>query len=483
MPLILALDLGTSSTRTALFTAGGERLVHTTAQQSYPLLTDGGGKAELDPHVLKAALLACLRQTVEIFRADPALRGEKIVASGFSCFWHGLMGTDAAGLPLTQVYTWADARPSAAAKRLRQELSESEIHARTGCMLRSSFWTAKLTWLRAAEPELFARVARWMSVAEWLQLELCGAANCAIAMATGTGLFNPNTLTWDAEMLGRCGVNVGQLQSLSDDPQRTGAALAKELPELAETLWYPGIGDGAASNLGSGATRPGYAAINVGTSAALRIMREGVVATSPFGLFCYRVDARRYLVGGAISNAGNLFAWCKRELKVEEDPMRLEELLAERPRPLHELTVLPFWTVERAPTWNEEQTGVIAGITQNTTSLDLLQAITEATYHRMARIAELLLATEVEAPKFLVSGGIQHSPTAMQRLANVLGRTIYANPEPEASIRGAAVYAIEKLGWAIPEAPLGTPIAAEPEIAALYAEERARQTALEHRFS
>jgi gluconokinase len=389
------------------------------------------------------------------------------------------MGTDAKGKPLTRYVTWADARPAAAAAKLREEMSEKAVHARTGCMLRASFWPAKLVWLRKAEPALFRRVARWMSVAEWLQRELCGAAHCAIGMATGTGMFDPTRLDWYRALMERCRVTPEQLLPLSDDPVATGRVLAKEFPELAKTPWFPAIGDGATSNLGSGATRPGYAAINVGTSAALRIMREGKKARAPLGLFAYRVDAERYLVGGALSNAGNLRAWCLRELRLDENPAALEKQLAERPAPEHGLVVLPFWTVERAPTWNEEQTGVIVGMTQTTTALDLLQATTEASYHRIARIAELLLASERETPKFLVSGGIQNSPTAMQRMADVLGKTIYANPEPEASLRGAAVYAMEKLGLDVPPLKLGKPIRPRAKIARIYAAEREKQTALE----
>jgi gluconokinase len=480
--LILALDLGTSSTRTALFDAAGNRLVATTAQEAYPLLTTPDGGAELEPEALREAVARCFAQTLAHLRNTPALRGRRIAGIGVSCFWHSLVGTDAKGTPATRVVTWADSRGRGDVAELRRELSEKAVHARTGCMLRASFWPAKLLWLRRTQPRLFARVRQWMSPAEWLQLTLTGDANCALGMATGTGLFNPVKLDWDAAMLRRCGVARGQLRPLSDEPSMIGGALAAQFPELAGVPWFPGIGDGAASNLGSGATRPGLAAINVGTSAALRVMREGRDARAPFGLFCYRVDARRYLVGGAVSNAGNLRAWCLRELRLEAGDA-LEEQLASRPGPSHGLTVLPFWTAERAPTWNEDQPGIINGIGQHTTALDLLQAITEASYHRLARIAELLLADEPAVPKILVSGGIQKSRVAMQRLADVLGQPIYANPEPEASIRGAAIFALEKLGMRVPDLRSGQPVRPRARIAALYSAAREQQIALEARMA
>ncbi len=477
-PLILTLDIGTSSARSSLFDGEGHRLLRTTAQQTYPLISSNDGAAELEPSTLLEAVLHCLETTFGHYRSDAKLRGRPIIGIGVSCFWHSMIGVDAAGKPLTRIITWADARCREDAAALREEFSEKTIHARTGCMLRASFWPAKLAWLKRTQPKLFKRVRRWLSPAEWLQQTLAGEANCAIGMATGTGLFNPSKINWDSALLDRFDVSRDQLLPLSDAPSETGGRLASQFPELRGVPWFPGIGDGAASNLGSGATKPGLAAINVGTSAALRVMREGKEARAPFGLFCYRVDARRYLVGGAISNAGNLRAWCLRELRLDTG-YALEEQLALRPSPAHGLTVLPFWAAERAPTWNEDLRGAILGINLHTNALDLLQAITEATYHRIAQIAALVVKDEKAPPKFLVSGGIQHSREAMQRLADVLGHSVYANPEPEASIRGAAVFVLEKLGREIAKLELQRPIKCRQKIAALYAEERKRQEKLE----
>jgi gluconokinase len=294
-------------------------------------------------------------------------------------------------------------------------------------------------------------------------------------MASGTGLLNAHTLGWDEALLERFQLTPGHMNDLTESPVE--CARSRAFPRLAGARWYPALGDGAASNLGSGATRPGLAAINVGTSAALRVMRGGVVRPFPFGLFCYRVDAERHLIGGAVSNAGNLRAWCLRELRLDE--AALEGQLAARPLPAHGLTVLPFWSAERAPTWDEDRRGRIDGITFSTTGLDILQALNEASYYRIALIAEMIVKQERAAPRFIVSGGIQHSSSSLRRLANILNRPIYPNAEPEASIRGAAVYALEREGGEIEPLRLGRPVRPERAAAAAYGEERARHAAMD----
>jgi gluconokinase len=474
-PAILALDLGTSSTRAAVYDATGARFHETTAQVLYPLHTDPGGRADLDPRAIERAVERTVGKTL---RAWVRKNGGPIAAVGVSCFWHSLLGLDARGRPITPIYTWADSRCLHDAEDLRRRSGEHAIHARTGCMARASFWPAKLLWLRRTQPRLFRRVARWVSPAEWIQQRWCGPATSSLSMASGTGLLNGHTLRRDPRLLTRCGLVEAKLNPLSDEPVRISATRARRFPALAGAVWYPALGDGAASNLGSGATRPGFAAINVGTSAALRVVveddatkRRGPLA--PFGLFAYRVDERRRLVGGAVSNAGNLRAWALRELKLPRDPARLESLLRARARPAEELTLLPFWMAERAPTWPEEMPSAVIGITQATSALDLLQALQEATDHRLAQIADEVAKAARRGLKCIVSGGIRHSPEALQRLANVLGRPVYVSDEPEASLRGAACFALERLGH-VPKA-LKFAQVIRPHRAAAQAYLRARQ--------
>ena len=466
--------------RAALFDHRARRLPGTISQQTHSVSHSDDGAAELAPETLLTGVGHCLKETLA------RTRGRTVTAVGVSCFWHSLVGADARGKAVTPVFTWADSRCRDDAARLREDLSEKAYHQKTGCMLRASFWPAKLRWLARTKPRLFGRVARWQSPAEWLASQFCdGDANaCAYGMATGTGLFNPRTLRWETKLAGLCKVRPDQLGPLSEQPLRLSDKMRRQHPELAQAQWWPAIGDGAASNLGSGATRPARAAINVGTSAAFRVMREGHDARSPFGLFCYRVDATRYVVGGAVSNAGNLRAWCRRELNLPRDDAALDRALSARPGPLTSLVTLPFWSAERAPTWCEALRGELSGLSQNTTALDILQATTEAVYHRLARIADLSLGQSPAATKIIVSGGILKSSGLLQRLADVLGRPVHPSTEPEATLRGAAVYALEKAGVKIDAGRdeglvSGAVVRPRARLSRLYAQERQKQQRLE----
>ena len=80
---------------------------------------------------------------------------------------------------------------------------------------------------------------------------------------------------------------------------------------------------------------------------------------------------------------------------------------------------------------------------------------------------------------FIVSGGVQHSPNSLQRLANVLGRAVHTSSEPEASLRGAAVFALEQLGCRVAPLKLGRAIKPAAASARAYVQARQRQAQLE----
>ena len=462
--LILACDLGTSSTRSALFDAQGVRLRSSTAHRAYPLQTSPDGRAELDPGQVLRAVVQCIDHSHRT-----AGRG-MITAVGMSCFWHSLLGVDAQGQAATPIVTWADSRAAPDATRLRTRTAERGYHQRTGCMLRATFWPAKLRYLRRTRPQLVARVTRWVSPAEWLLEQFTGTGRCAHGMGTATGLYDPARLDWDPASLRLAGVHTGQLNPLSDEPLTLSPAYARRWPRLAGAKWFPGIGDGAASNLGAGALGQGTAAINVGTSAAIRVVRERGRPRAPFGLFCYRIDRRRYLIGGAITNAGSLLAWCRAQLALP-GARALEHALARPVGATAGLLVAPLWMGERSPDWRMRPGGAITGITQSTSAVDLVQAITTASYQRLARVAALIPGAR--GVRLIVGGGILASPASLQRLSDCLGATLFPTIDPELSLRGAAVLALERCA-AAPRPPRTLP-AVRPrraEVVALRAQRR-----------
>jgi gluconokinase len=441
--MVIALDVGTSSARASLYDDAGRPLREGFHQVPYEPRVSADGGVEHDPARLLDAVATCLDAVTVRARGDGEIRGV-----GVTTFWHGLLGFDAADRPVTPIYMWADSRAAREAARLRETLDEASLHARTGCHLHSSYWPAKLRWLAREAPALVQRVARWGSFGESLELELFGDAATSLSMASGTGLFDVTAARWDGDALAAAGLDGTRLFAVVDRTEGHRGLRAPwptRWPTLRAIPWFPAIGDGAAGNVGSDCVTPDRIALNVGTSAALRLVPAGA-APPPRGLWRYAVDRKTPLLGGATSEGGNVLAWCRGVLRLPDDAA-LEDTLAARAPDAHGLTVLPFLAGERAPGWRGDKRGVIAGLSLHTDALDIVHAALEAVALRLARVYALL-APHAAAEHVIVAsgGGVTRSRAWSRMLADALGHTIAWSPEPEATSRGAALLALDALG-------------------------------------
>lgn len=476
------MDIGSSSTRSALFDEKGRVLAETVASRKYAVRYSSAGAAELSPALLERASLACLQETFQARRVSHSLGRIPIVAVGASAFWHSLLGLDKKGQPLTPVFTWADSRCTADAAQLRKEFDEKKIHARTGCMLRASFWPAKLRWLRRTQPRLFQRVVGWVSPADWIFEQLFGATGSSHSMASASGLYDLRAKRWDISLCEACGIEISQLEALTE----TARASHSKFRDIGNPRIFTAIGDGAAGNLGSGADSIGRIAINIGTSAAVRMLdsiKGNAAKRIPFGLFRYAVDRERTVLGGAVSNAGNLHRWYLRQLRLEENESKLEKALSRSAAARDAITVLPFWVGERAPTWPENLGGAIVGLTQASDAAQILRASNCAVFYRLAEILDLLETATGRAREIIVSGGILHSSASLRLLADALGRDLCISPQAEASLRGAAVYILEKLGHKPAPLRKGKNVRHDRDLARKHRLRREQQAALETTLS
>jgi gluconokinase len=445
-PYVLSLDIGTSSVRAGLFDRGGRGVPGVETHLAHAPETTPDGGVEMDPDGLVEA--ACWVLSTALAQSGP--RASEIAGVAVSTFWHSILGVDAADRPTTPVMMWADTRSVREVEFLRQKLDEAAVHARTGCPFHTSYVPPKLLWLHRERAEAFGRTQRWLSPGEYLFLRLFGTPRCSVSMASGTGMLNQRAMDWDDELLHILPIDRQQLSPVEELTPSRGLRpeFAHRLPGLAEAAWIPAVGDGACSNIGSGCTGPERAALMVGTSGAMRVVCP-VASTAgeplaPPGLWCYRIDAARPLIGGALSNGGNLFAWLHDTLRLP-DSSEVEAALAAMSPDAHGLTVLPFLAGERSPGWIASARAAFTGISWSTHPLDILRAGLESVAYRFAQIAERL-PLRADTQIVATGGALLPSPAWTQIVCDALGRPLIASEEPEASSHGAALLALETLG-------------------------------------
>lgn len=444
-PLILALDIGTSSVRAALYDGAGNVLPETFVKNERLLeVTDDGG-AEID------ALAACkqIERAIDDVLEKSSKINEEIEYVAVSAFWHSLVGIDEKGNPTTKVFGWADTRSSSFVQFLRSGLDEGEIHNRTGARFHSSYWTAKLVWLKQKFPEIFAKTAKWLSFSDLLARRFFGEAVTSLSMASGTGIFDVRKCLWDQEICRFLQISPEKLPRIARETETFSLSpkWARRWLKLENAKWFPAIGDGAANNVGAGCVEKSKAALMIGTSGAMRVAYEGrVPARIPVGLWCYRIDREKIIIGGALSDGGGLFRWLKDNLSLSGTDDDIENEISRRLPDAHGLTFLPFLAGERSVGYHENARGAILGLKMATDAIDIVQAALEAVAFRFAEIYDQL--NEICKIKQVVASGgaLRESPVWTQIIADVLAQKIFLPDTREASSRGAVLFALEKIG-------------------------------------
>lgn len=450
-PLVLAIDMGSSSIRALLFDAAGRQLDSSETQLSHELKTSADGGSQADAVHLLDLSIQCIDKSLKL----AGVRSKDIGAVAACCFWHSLLGLNDNGEPTTPVLMWSDKRSGTDVATLRERIDPERLHRRTGCRPHSSYWPAKLLWLQRTQPEQWNRTRHWVSFPDFVTLRLQGELTTSLSMASGTGLFHTNRLSWDEESMDAVGLDAVRMPALTDrdkplSPMTSG--FAKRWPALAKIPWFPAIGDGAAANIGAGCVGNNLIAVTVGTSAAMRLIvdhkpRDRSISQLPMQLWCYLLDRNFKVLGGALSNGGNVTEWLV-ETMVKGSFEAISEQAAGLEPDSHGLTFLPFLAGERSPSWNDLATGTLSGIRLSTTPSDIYRAALEATAFRLAEIHDDLMLIASDSYEIHANGSaVLSSPLWLQIIADTLGHeveTVVA--QTEASAQGAAICALESLG-------------------------------------
>ncbi|MGW0517905.1 gluconokinase [Crossiella sp. NPDC003009] len=430
--VVLGIDLGTTATKVVAADRRGRVLA--LAERGYPMRTDQPGLAVHDPDRVLHAALAAVRECVQTCQ-------EPVRGLSFTGAMHTLIGLDANYRPITPSLSWADNRAIEQAARLRADPASAQLHRATGTPVHPFAPLSKLVWFAEQDPD--TKPAYWCALKDFVLRHFTGRLVTEHSYSSGSGLMNIHELAWHQPSLELAGIRAEQLPELlapTDSlPLRDGVAddlgLPRGLPVVA------GGGDGPLANLGVGAVRPGMAALSLGTSGALRVVRTEPGIDERGRTFCYGIAEGYWVLGGAVSNGGVVSQWAA-ELVGEED---MADLLAEAalvPPGANGLFALPYLLGERAPWWDPDPRGLLLGLRRDHGRAELTRAMVEGVAQQLALVRDAVRETGAEVSPVRATGGSFRSALWGQLIAAALDTDLEITEDSEGSGLGACL-----LGW------------------------------------
>lgn len=451
-PWFLGIDLGTGSCKSTIVDEKAQILGF--GSGDYAGANTYQKWNEQEPGSILAGMIHSVRVALE----QAGVEGSQCQGLSIGGALHSLLAINRSGEPITGVITWADGRGAAQAQALRRTPQAAELYQHTGCPAHGMYPLYKIMWLRQEKPEIYSQAARYITAKEYVFEKLTGQRMIDYSLASGSSLLNVQSLRWDSLALETAGIQPGQLsQPVSPLTTVKGLkpGLAAQLGLPRDTLVVLGSSDAANSNLGAGTVHPWQATCMIGTSGAFRIPSPKPILDPAARTWCYAVDEKHWLVGGAINNGGIAFSWLRDAInqafpqQSSQAPLTYEDLivLAGQAGPgAGGLICLPFFTGERSPNWNLNARAVFFGLSLEHNIRHMARALLEGVAFRMRTLDDILFELVGQIREIRASGGFTHSDLWPQIVASALNRNLLVPTWGETSSLGSAFWAMVGAG-------------------------------------
>jgi len=435
MRTLLAIDIGTSSTKAALYSNQGECLAQTS--MSYPVQIPRTGWAEQNPLDWWDAVCKCTREII------PAAGNRTIAGVGISGQTPSLVAVDAEGIPLRPALLWLDRRADEQASWLREHLGLDVAIARTGNTIDSYYGGVKWLWFKQHEPGLYQRTWKILQASSTIIHRLTGETVLDYSQA---GLCSPcfhlHQRCWDPDTCQLMGIDPGKLPRLVPSTEIVGqvsqqAGESTGIP--AGTSVVAGGGDYALACLGAGGLKRGDAVAMLGTAGNLLV--PDPAGSDPRLINTVHVTGGALCLGGVM--AGGLIHWLRDLLDLEEDDLftTLEAEAAATPPGAEGLVFLPYIMGERTPIWDPKARGVFFGLNARHRRGHLYRAVLEGVAYAFRQMLEIVCDHGTDINAITLTDGGAASPLWRQIFADVLGIPTHGVGKSGGTLLGTALLA------------------------------------------
>ena len=448
MKYLLALDQGTSSSRSIVFAPDGH--IVGMAQQEFRQIYPHPSWVEHDPLEIWSSQLATMRAVLK----DANIRAQDIACIGITnqrettVVWNRKTGQ-----PIYNAIVWQDRRAEPVCAKLRQEGHDKLVQSKTGLLIDAYFSGTKLQWILDNVPQARAMSAKgelaFGTVDTWLIWNLTkGRVHATdVSNASRTMLLNVHTNQWDSELMSMLHIDSNLMPTVQSSSSDFGVIDAEW---LGHPLPIGGVaGDQQSALFGQACWREGQAKNTYGTGCFMLMHTGNQFQTSQNGLITTSAaqisDKPEFALEGSVFIGGAVVQWLRDGLHAFKNSSDIESL-AQTVTDADGVVMVPAFTGLGAPYWNADARGTVVGITRGTTmahfaraalesiafqSTALLQAMSkDAVHHGGQRVRELR-----------VDGGACANNLLMQIQADLLGIPVIRPAVIETTALGAAYLA------------------------------------------
>lgn len=445
---ILAIDQGTSSTKTIIFDELGQAV----AKGSVNLKTNyfDNGFVEQNPEDIFQNVIDSVTECLNDF-SQKGFSISEIVSCGISNQRETFILWDKDGKSLATAVVWACKRSIGICTDLIEKGQNDFIKQKTGLLLDPYFSGTKLLWLLENDAELKEKVTKgdvyFGTVDCWLLYKLTNGTHFKTdyTNASRTLLFNIHTLQWDTEILEKWGLSNLNLPQPCPSSHDFGIVDFEQILNSKSPITIPItslIGDSHAATFGEGCFEKGTAKVTLGTGSSIMMNIGDKAVLSNSGMLttiCWSTENRvDYALEGAIVSCGSTIEWLKNELQLFSNPAETATMATAIPDNAG-VYLIPAFSGLGAPHWQMSRKASIEGMTFGTTKNHIVRAALESIPYQIKDVVGAMEKDMQAALKSIsVNGGMTQNKFVIHFLADLLRIPLNKQRNPDVSALGAA---------------------------------------------
>ena len=437
----IGVDLGTSAVKLLLMSGDG-KIVNIESRE-YPLTFPHPGWSEQKPEDWWAAVTDGIPALIK--DVDPS----EVAGISFGGQMHGLVVLDENDNVIRPAILWNDGRTGKETDYLNNEIGMDKLSKYTANIAFAGFTAPKLLWMKANEPELFAKIKKIMLPKDYIAYKMTGVHSCDYSDASGMLLLDVEHKCWSKEMLDICDIKEEQMPKLFESYEITGTLkedVAKTLGLTTACKVAAGAGDNAAGAVGTATVGEGRCTVSLGTSGTLFITNKEFKKDPYNALHAFDHADGGYHLMGCILSAASCNKWWMDDIVGTKDYGKEQEPISDDKLGKNHVYYLPYLMGERSPHNNPDARAMFFGMSMDTTRADMTQAVLEGVAFAMRDCLTIARKTGIVVKEAKLTGGGAKSPLWRRICANVLDVDIQIIESEEGPGYGGAILAAVACG-------------------------------------
>jgi xylulokinase len=448
--LVVAIDIGTGGTRTAVFDANSGSLV-TQTHQEYSSVFPRPAWVEQDAEDWWRTTCTTAQRVLKKI----GKQARAITAVSITNQRETIVPVDQKGQPLYNAIVWQDRRTTPQCKSIQNQVGADVVFNETGLTIDPYFSAPKILWFKKEKPQIFQDAHKFLLVHDFILHRLTGKFATDHSNASRTMLFSVERLEWSNLMCEQLEIPIEKLPT----PYPSGTPIGQITKRAAKATGLPvdvpvvvGGGDQQCGAIGVGVVKSGRVKATIGTGTFILAYEDQPRFDPKRRLLCScHAVPKKWVIEASIFTSGIIYRWFRDQFGEEEkqlaqllktDAYKFMNAQAQQSLPgARGILILPHFVGAGAPHWNPDARGVIIGLALGHSRADIIRAIMEGTSFEVRRNLDIMRELGISLKELRLTGGATRSKVWNQIQADVTKLRVQRSQIEEATALGAAILA------------------------------------------